>query len=68
MKETLIYTCPMHQEVESDQPGNCPKCGMKLVPKGAVTRALVTVKQFEYGNMDDILRNAPRPIVAAICD
>lgn len=27
------YTCPMHPEVISDQPGNCSKCGMKLVPK-----------------------------------
>jgi len=27
------YTCPMHPEVLSDQPGNCPKCGMKLVEK-----------------------------------
>jgi len=28
-----VYTCPMHPEVTSDRPGNCPKCGMKLVPK-----------------------------------
>lgn len=28
-----IYTCPMHPEVQSDQPGNCPKCGMVLVKK-----------------------------------
>ena len=27
------YTCPMHPEVITDHPGNCPKCGMKLVPK-----------------------------------
>jgi hypothetical protein len=26
------YTCLMHPEVISDHPGNCPKCGMKLVP------------------------------------
>src|SRR2546423_3819904 len=26
------YTCPMHPEVITDHPGNCPKCGMKLVP------------------------------------
>ncbi len=24
------YTCPMHPEVKSDKPGNCPKCGMTL--------------------------------------
>lgn len=25
------YTCTMHPEVLTDQPGNCPKCGMALV-------------------------------------
>src|SRR5216110_2807981 len=27
------YTCPMHPDVVMNHPGNCPKCGMKLVPK-----------------------------------
>jgi Heavy metal binding domain len=27
------YTCPMHPEVITEHPGNCPKCRMKLVPK-----------------------------------
>ena len=30
-----IYTCPMHPEIEQDHPGQCPKCGMTLVPKTA---------------------------------
>ena len=27
------YTCTMHPEVVKDAPGDCPKCGMKLVEK-----------------------------------
>ena len=26
------YTCPMHPDVISTEPGTCPQCGMKLVP------------------------------------
>ncbi|MEP7238904.1 MAG: heavy metal-binding domain-containing protein, partial [Ferruginibacter sp.] len=29
--QKVTYTCPMHPEIHSDKPGNCPKCGMKLV-------------------------------------
>jgi P-type Cu+ transporter len=29
----MIYTCPMHPEIEQDRPGNCPICGMTLEPK-----------------------------------
>jgi len=27
-----LYTCPMHPEVVSEEPGRCPSCGMKLMP------------------------------------
>ncbi len=26
------YTCPMHPEILRDKPGDCPICGMALVP------------------------------------
>src|SRR5437016_9412416 len=29
----MIYTCPMHPEIEQDHPGACPKCGMTLERK-----------------------------------
>jgi len=32
-QRTVIYTCAMHPEVQYNQPGTCPKCGMELVKK-----------------------------------
>jgi hypothetical protein len=29
------YVCPMHPDVTSNEPGRCPRCGMKLVPAKA---------------------------------
>ncbi|MHB1456031.1 MAG: copper-transporting P-type ATPase [Armatimonadota bacterium] len=30
MVDEVIYTCPMHPEVQQEGPGECPKCGMTL--------------------------------------
>ncbi|HSD94506.1 MAG TPA: heavy metal-binding domain-containing protein, partial [Syntrophales bacterium] len=30
--EKELYHCPMHPTYTSDKPGDCPICGMKLVP------------------------------------
>jgi len=31
--DVVMYTCPLHPEHVSDEPGACPQCGTKLVPK-----------------------------------
>jgi Cu(I)/Ag(I) efflux system membrane fusion protein len=32
-----LYTCPMHPAIVQDHPGECPICGMTLVPKAQAT-------------------------------
>src|SRR5436853_7705240 len=29
----VLYICPMHPEIQQNQPGSCPICGMALEPK-----------------------------------
>ena len=31
-KAAATYTCPMHPKIRQNQPGDCPICGMALVP------------------------------------
>lgn len=40
----IYYTCPMHAEVVSSKPGDCPKCGMSLVKKTVAIKPKVTPK------------------------
>ena len=35
-----IYTCPMHSDVHEAQPGNCPICGMQLLPIEEQTKTM----------------------------
>jgi len=34
----VTYACPMHPEVTSQEPGRCPKCGMKLLAAASVPK------------------------------
>jgi FtsP/CotA-like multicopper oxidase with cupredoxin domain len=34
----VVYACPMHPEVTSEEPGRCPKCGMKLLAAESVPK------------------------------
>jgi FtsP/CotA-like multicopper oxidase with cupredoxin domain len=35
--DATAWTCPMHPDVVSDQPGSCPRCGMQLIPATEAT-------------------------------
>ena len=35
----VVFTCPMHPDVVSDEQGKCPHCGMKLMPSSVVAEA-----------------------------
>ena len=60
-----IYTCPMHPDVKSEEPGDCPICHMKLMPipstgeSGAKSPAPKTKKKIKF------YRNPMNPAVTS---
>lgn len=38
-KETQIWTCSMHPQIRRSQPGQCPICGMDLIPLSSASQA-----------------------------
>ncbi|RAJ28120.1 multicopper oxidase domain-containing protein [Pedobacter cryoconitis] len=66
-----IYTCPMHPEIQSSKPGNCPKCGMKLVVQKAKAAKTKPEKATDMGDMKMPMQkqegNEPSKVVSYTC-
>lgn len=54
------YRCPMHHEIVRDKPGNCPICGMDLVPFGGDEKALTDV------NLNTLLKPTNSYVISTI--
>ena len=51
------FTCPMHPEVRSQNPGPCPKCGMAL--EGLTPKPSATALQWTCPMHPEIVRDGP---------
>jgi hypothetical protein len=51
------YTCPMHPEVVRAEPGQCPKCGMTLVPMKEKVRT-IDLNRPDHERTDHATHNA----------
>jgi multidrug efflux pump subunit AcrA (membrane-fusion protein) len=47
-----LYTCPMHPQIEQNQPGICPLCKMELVPKEQPAQYVARRRQVQVGLSD----------------
>ena len=63
---TRTYTCPMHPEIVRAEPGECPLCGMDLVPRVAganaalgMTRAAPEAPSYTCPMHPEIIRDRP---------
>lgn len=58
LKPLVVFSCPMHPEVTSKEPSNCPKCGMTLTKQRPEDRAWVTTPQLK---LSAVSKNALKP-------
>jgi Cu+-exporting ATPase len=56
-ERTGEFTCPMHPEVRTLSPGDCPKCGMALEPISPSAPAIVT--EYTCPMHPEIIRSEP---------
>lgn len=64
--QPVTYTCPMHPEIHTNSPGNCPECGMKLMKEKQKQVEKIKDKEKKTGidmgtKQMDNMHNMPMP-------
>lgn len=49
-EENIIWTCSMHPQIKMNKPGQCPICGMDLVPQSALEEKGESERRFKMTN------------------
>jgi FtsP/CotA-like multicopper oxidase with cupredoxin domain len=57
MQQPITYTCSMHPEIHASKPGNCPKCGMKLV-KESSGKTVIGHERMNMPTKEDVKKSA----------
>jgi Cu(I)/Ag(I) efflux system membrane fusion protein len=58
-----VYTCPMHPSVVQDHPGDCPICGMSLVPR---RQSSGEISEEEAGRLQDVTISPRQRVLANV--
>jgi len=56
--EETIWTCSMHPQIRMDEPGQCPICGMDLIPLTSLTSSSSTTSAGEIQMSEDAMKIA----------
>jgi len=43
-EKSIIWTCSMHPQIRKNEPGNCPICGMELIPLAESDASMTTIE------------------------
>ncbi len=59
VEESTIWTCSMHPQIRQNEPGNCPICGMELIPLKESHAAMNTIELSESAIQLANIRTTP---------